>query len=311
MVLLEFRTNDQDRHKRKILKIFYPFLAAKNLGIPGSRYLWSMNGETIIVESWSHLQDVLYTDSWNKQLSRYRSSYVYRGLEDSQYKLTTTLNRLGESHLEKHLLRNFRKYSQKQVQQEYRSVWNWLALAQHHGLPTRLLDWTYSPYIALHFTTADFAKYERDGMIWAVNYVDAKAYLPDQLSLVIKEEGSHIFTAEMLERAVSSLLELGRLKKDDFAIFFEPPSIDERIVNQYAVFSMMSNPNIMISDWLKDKNIRHFKIVIPAHLKWEIRDKLDQSNINERVLFPGLDGLATWLKRHYRDMRMGGEFEEG
>jgi hypothetical protein len=270
-----------------------------------------MNGETIIVESWSHLQDVLYTDSWNKQLSRYRSSYVYRGLEDSQYKLTTTLNRLGESHLEKHLLRNFRKYSQKQVQQEYRSVWNWLALAQHHGLPTRLLDWTYSPYIALHFTTADFAKYERDGMIWAVNYVDAKAYLPDQLSLVIKEEGSHIFTAEMLERAVSSLIELGRLKKDDFAIFFEPPSIDERIVNQYAVFSMMSNPNIQISDWLHGKNIRYFKIVIPAHLKWEIRDKLDQSNINERVLFPGLDGLATWLKRHYRDMRMGGEFEEG
>jgi len=41
------------------------------------------------------------------------------------------------------------------------------------------------------------------------------------------------------------------------------------------------------------------KIIIPASLKWEVRDKLDQANINERVLFPGLDGLSRWLKRHY------------
>ncbi|MCO6490615.1 MAG: FRG domain-containing protein [Phaeodactylibacter sp.] len=256
------------------------------------------------MKDWTHLQEVLYYDSWNEPLHRFRSAYVYRGLEDCSYQLSSTLNRLGESHLEKHLLRNFRKYSHKQITSEYKSVWNWLALAQHHGLPTRLLDWTYSPYVALHFATADFTKYKKDGMIWAVNYVDSKAYLPDQLARIIEEEGSHIFTAEMLEREVSTLPALGRLKKEDFAVFFEPPSIDDRIVNQYAVFSMMSNPNILISEWLKCNDVSYFKIVIPAALKWEIRDKLDQSNINERVLFPGLDGLATWLKRHYRDVRL-------
>lgn len=254
-----------------------------------------------VPKKWAELMDVLYIDSYNAYLHRYRSAYVYRGIEDVNYELSTTLNRLGESHLEKHLLRNFRKYSQ--IEDENKSIWNWLALAQHHGLPTRLLDWTYSPLVALHFATANFLNYKKDGAIWGVNYVDSMRYLPDQLSLIIEEEGSHIFTAEMLDRAVNTLVSLPLLKKDDFAVFFEPPSIDQRIVNQYAVFSMMSNPEILISDWLEKTEVQYFKIIIPAELKWEIRDKLDQANINERVLFPGLDGLATWLKRHYRDVR--------
>jgi len=260
-----------------------------------------MQVHDIEVQSWSELMDALFHDSWSRGLQRFRSSYVYRGLEDKTYELTSTLNRLGESHLEKHLLRNFRKYSQ--IEDENKSIWNWLALAQHHGLPTRLLDWTYSPLVALHFATANFMHFDKDGMIWAVNYVDTKEYLPDQLVSIIDDEGSHIFTAEMLDRAVSSIPELQTLKKEDFAVFFEPPSLDQRIVNQYAVFSMMSNPNRTISEWLSTTEVRYFRIVIPSDLKWEIRDKLDQSNINERVLFPGLDGLARWLKRHYRDTR--------
>lgn len=264
-----------------------------------------MEAETYTVGSWSELMELLYHDSWSPALQRFRSGYVYRGMEDCDYPLTTTLNRLGESHLEKHLLRNFRKYSQ--IEDENKSIWNWLALAQHHGLPTRLLDWTYSPLVALHFATANFFRYNRNGIIWAINYVDTKEYLPEQLSVIIEEEGSHIFTAEMLDRAVNSISGLQKMKKEDFAVFFEPPSLDQRIVNQYAVFSMMSNPSITISHWLLDKEVRYFRILIPAGLKWEIRDKLDQANINERVLFPGLDGLATWLKRHYRDNRITSE----
>jgi len=54
-----------------------------------------------------------------------------------------------------------------------------------------------------------------------------------------------------------------------------------------------------MTDWLHKKPDIWRKIVIPADLKWEIRDKLDQSNITERVLFPGLDGMCSWLARQY------------
>ena len=88
-----------------------------------------------------------------------------------------------------------------------------------------------------------------------------------------------------------------------YALFYEPPSIDGRIVNQYALFSLMSDPLMDFDKWLEIKKrgnpSLYTKIVIPKSLKWKIRNFLDQSNITERMLFPGLDGLADWLKRHY------------
>ena len=81
--------------------------------------------------------------------------------------------------------------------------------------------------------------------------------------------------------------------------FFEPPSLDERITNQFAVFSLMSNARLSFDSWLADEPTIGRKLILKAGLKWEIRDKLDQANMTERVLFPGLDGLSRWLGRHY------------
>jgi hypothetical protein len=82
-------------------------------------------------------------------------------------------------------------------------------------------------------------------------------------------------------------------------VFLEPPSIDDRIVNQFALFSLMSTPTQAMDIWLAAHADVSRKIIIPASLKWEVRDKLDQAGITERVLFPGLDGLTTWLTRYY------------
>jgi hypothetical protein len=253
----------------------------------------------LIPRNWTDLQDILFHDSYNHKIERIRSPYIYRGLSNFDYVLKTSLIRLGGDYktLEFHLLRNFKKYSHR-PDVINNTDWDWLALAQHHGLPTRLLDWTYSPYVALHFVTAELDKFDRDGIIWAMKYEPLADYLPIRLNEELCRVGSNSFTSSMLSNVYSSLAELSK-EKDDFVVAFESPSLDNRIVNQFAIFTFMSHPESLMDEWLKENPGLYFRIRIPAAMKWEIRDKLDQVNINERVLFPGFDGLSKWLKRHY------------
>jgi hypothetical protein len=255
--------------------------------------------DEIRADSWVELQEQLFADSWNEQLGLHRSNYAFRGRWDADDDLSTSLAQLGgdAAALEVSLLRNFRKYAARDAV-PIDTPWNWLALGQHHGLPTRLLDWTYSPYVALHFATAKADWFDRDGAVWMVDYVRAHELAPQALRACLEQHGTNLFTTEMLESVagdVGGLRELG----DEFVIFVEPPSFDERIVNQYALFSLMSRPDSSLDEWLRAHDDLVRRIVIPAELKWEVRDKLDQANVTERVLFPGLDGLTRWLVRYH------------
>lgn len=254
----------------------------------------------IRIESWSELTEALYEKSWKESIGRYRSSYAYRGMQNASHDLRTSLVRLGDGyyHLEAHLLRAFRRYAQRDSVPGD-SIWNWLAVAQHHGLPTRLLDWTYSPYVAIHFATEDLEKFDRDGVIWCVDYTLTNSLLPTKLRAILERESADMFTAEMLSAASSTLAEFDALGDEEFVIFFEPPSLDDRIINQFALFSIASSARLLLDEWLARHPEVYRRIVIPASVKWEVRDKLDQANITERVLFPGLDGLSRWLKRYY------------
>jgi FRG domain len=259
--------------------------------------------DEIWAESWTHLHELLFADSWHEGLARHRSDFVFRGEGSGDTSLATSLQRLGGdfAEVEPHLLRSFRRYAERDAVSRD-DLWHWLALAKHHGLATRLLDWTYSPYVALHFATAQAAEFHVDGRIWMVDFVQTNRLLPDELRSALEREGMNAMSADLLATVARTLWDFDRLG-DDFVVFFEPPALDQRIVNQYALFSLMPSPHARMDEWLERHPELARRVVLPAWLKWEVRDKLDQANITERVLFPGLDGLATWLKRYFSPRR--------
>ena len=253
----------------------------------------------ILVKTWAELTHALYEIPKTPH-QRHRSDFVYRGVADMAWGLETSLSRLGGDFvtIERPLLRSFRKYAEPGSIPED-TLWVRLSVAQHHGLPTRLLDWTVSPKVAVHFATAEEEHYDKDAAIWCIDVVRARALLPEKLQEVLKREYAFMFSVEMLQ-TMPTLDDFDREGRDhEFVLFFEPPSLDARIVNQGAIMSAMPGPTMALSEFLEDHPSLYHRIIIPKELKWEVRDKLDQDNVTERMLFPGLDGLSRWLKRYY------------
>jgi hypothetical protein len=137
--------------------------------------------------------------------------------------------------------------------------------------------------------------------------VKARDLLPKRLLEVITNEASFIFSVEMLRRVSETIAGFDELDSSRFVIFFEPPSLDARIVNQYAAFTMMNDADAQLDTWLEHHPDLYRKVIVPAKLKWEVRDKLDQANVTERMLFPGLDGLSRWLTRYYTPKHLSPE----
>jgi hypothetical protein len=260
--------------------------------------------ETETVTSWRELDDAIAAADRPAGRGRAHSRLVFRGLARSDFSNVSSLARLEGEYvsLERHLLRNFRKYAHREAPGP--TVWDWLSLASHHGLPTRLLDWTYSPLVALHFATAAWS--DDDAVLLAVDVERVHERLPAPLREVLDREGAVVFTTELLAECAASLEALDELAEDDpFLVFFEPPSLDERIVNQAAVLSTFADASRQLDDWLEENPGSSRGWRLGPDVKAEIRERLDQANVTERVLLPGLDGLASWLRRHYSPGRAG------
>lgn len=246
---------------------------------------------------------LILNQEYDRKINRYRSPYLYRGLP-CEYTLATSLQRNCKHKsqtIESSILRNFSKYADGMNLQET-SIWYQMTIGQHHGLPTRLLDWTYSPLIALHFATSsvDMDSLDAtDACVWKINIIEQHRELPEKYRICLENENAYLFTIPMLSSLAPTLEEYDNSMGDSAFVLLEPPSIDQRIINQYSYFSVMPSAIRDIEAMLERQKSISTKYIISKDLKWRIRDMLDQMNINERIAFPGLDGLSSWLKRHY------------
>lgn len=264
-----------------------------------------------VVKSWADLVNLVHSDSFipkqEGQGGHYRAPFVFRGMSNRNWPLFTSLERLKSPSeiVEPALLRSFRKYAPRGTFAR-NSDWEALAVAQHNGLPTRLLDWSVSPLIAAHFATVEREHFSKHGVIWCVDVIALRDKVLDGvIAKPIQEAPAAVYDVGLLEASFPKLSDFDATRPDlgDACVFFEPPSIDARIANQTGILSALNGPAVSHHQYFEEVARKHpevvHRIVIHKSAKSEVRDMLDQNNIHERMLFPGLPGLCDWLKRYY------------
>jgi len=170
---------------------------------------------------------------------------------------------------------------------------------QHYGAPTRLLDWTESPAIALYFAVRDNPGYY-DSCVWALD-----AYTLNERVLGKKEvfapsaPGANPKDAEKVSPWLPERWTKKSIPPEPVAIF--PTHIARRISNQKSCFTVHGRKNAAFNRFLEGRSPCLMRIVIPAHVVGKTFHELRDYGIDETTIFPDLEGLGRSLETSYRD----------
>jgi len=200
---------------------------------------------------------------------------------------------LFDRHKERELLSRFRRHAYEHFQR-LPTEWETLFLARHHGLPTRLLDWTANPLVALYFA----AFYENDEVVYrernAANFSTVKLNLDGTVWAIERAADTRYDLDVLTERR--SPLDVPGIK----LVYPFNPSV--RMTAQSGMFTLHGDPRadmVKLSgktfpvDSLDISRLKRWSV--PAKNKLEIIIDLERLAVNSRTLFPDLDGLAKGL----------------
>jgi len=205
----------------------------------------------------------------HEALSPYKgdSQWIYRGQGNPSWKLIPKVGRTPYNKAdEKVIFEAWKRRAAEFIGQHGMNDWAWLSLAQHHGLATRMLDWSYNPLIAAYFAVSETGQ------------TDAKLFCYKCL-LIYKDE--HI----------KSPFDIKSTAK------YKPTGSSPRITRQGAVFTVSATPKKSLQDLMAEKE-ELIEITIKANYRQELLEELNFYNINQASIFPDLDGLSNhmnWL----------------
>ena len=218
-----------------------------------------------------------------------KSMYWYRGQSNVDWKLLPALARCqAELGRESDLLARFKQSASLLLSPLPASDWEWLTVMQHHRVPTRLLDWTESPLVALYFAVED--NHEVDGALWVLDPTqlnstsrispDYERYIPS-----FDDDTTHNYSP-------SSLLSETMSRLDPIAVI--GPRNTPRMQAQLGVFTVIHRDPTAIEDVGNGTHIMKYRI--PRDAKKTLRKELSMLAVNKFQLFPDLQNLGEILR---------------
>ena len=227
--------------------------------------------KTYNVSSFREFQDIILNIPTD-QFILYRGQTLDKGLlpKIARYRLPDV------EETEREMLQDFQRRSLHLIDYHPGNSWDWLALAQHHGMATRLLDWTENPLIALYFSmSTKLEDLHCDySVVWAFN--------------VPKED------------IINSTDDMDPFKGRTIKVF-KPNHITKRISAQFGWFTIHkgdSQRKFVPFEENTDYTDRLFKIKIESKCFKECKSRLHNFGINSASMYPDIDGLAKhveWL----------------
>lgn len=247
-------------------------------------------------------------DDLIKRLNELDNGYIYRGHADAQWCMESTLERTlgvtwGEDRatlFEEHYLNLFKSKYHIYNESEHapKSKLAWLSVMQHYGAPTRLLDFTESPYIALYFALEAYDyKSKADLAIYALNY---SSIMDASLKYISKKDSSFKKSRnEIIGEQDTIFDEVVDRFSYEIVWVTEPLELNARIDRQAGTFLISGDKEKRIEELLEKeiyKDCSAFKFIIPNRFHENLYALLRKMNINSKSIYGDLSGLAKSIK---------------